>query len=205
MDINIEVIESIFPYHNNLEQIQIDEEGLYSISSKNVSRFISNIIKKYIRSNSYNDITITDATAGVGGNTISFLQNYGNVNSIEIDSDRFSYLKNNIEIYNLSKKIKLYNADYTLIYDKLEQDIVFIDPPWGGKNYKDNDNIDLKLSDIDLSLICNNLKDNTNLIVIKVPQNFNFKNFYNNILYKFVHIHKLNKMDIIVIENYGNN
>ena len=70
MDINIEVIESIFPYHNNLEQIQIDEEGLYSISSKNVSRFISNIIKKYIRSNSYNDITITDATAGVGGNTI---------------------------------------------------------------------------------------------------------------------------------------
>ena len=204
MDINIEVIESIFPYHNNLEQIQIDEEGLYSISSKNVSRFISNIIKKYIRSNSYNDITITDATAGVGGNTISFLQNYGNVNSIEIDSDRFSYLKNNIEIYNLSKKIKLYNADYTLIYDKLEQDIVFIDPPWGGKNYKDNDNIDLKLSDIDLSLICNNLKDNTNLIVIKVPQNFNFKNFYNNILYKFVHIHKLNKMDIIVIENYGN-
>ena len=138
-------------------------------------------------------------------NTISFLQNYGNVNSIEIDSDRFSYLKNNIEIYNLSKKIKLYNADYTLIYDKLEQDIVFIDPPWGGKNYKDNDNIDLKLSDIDLSLICNNLKDNTNLIVIKVPQNFNFKNFYNNILYKFVHIHKLNKMDIIVIENYGNN
>ena len=205
MDINIEVIESIFPYHNNLEQIQIDEEGLYSISSKNVSRFISNIIKKYIRSNSYNDITITDATAGVGGNTISFLQNYGNVNSIEIDSDRFSYLKNNIEIYNLSKKIKLYNADYTLIYDKLEQDIVFIDPPLGGKNYKDNDNIDLKLSDIDLSLICNNLKDNTNLIVIKVPQNFNFKNFYNNILYKFVHIHKLNKMDIIVIENYGNN
>ena len=204
MDINIEVIESIFPYHNRLNKIQIDEEGLYSISSKNVSKFISNIIKKYIRNNIYDDIIITDATAGVGGNTISFLQNYGNINAIEIDSDRFSYLKNNINIYDILKKVKLYNSDYTLIYDKLEQEIVFIDPPWGGKNYKDNNNIDLKLSNIDLSLICNNLKNNTKLIVLKVPQNFNFKKFYNNILYKFVHIHKLNKMDIIVIENYGN-
>ena len=135
MDINIEVIESIFPYHNRLNKIQIDEEGLYSISSKNVSKFISNIIKKYIRNNIYDDIIITDATAGVGGNTISFLQNYGNINAIEIDSDRFSYLKNNINIYDILKKVKLYNSDYTLIYDKLEQDIVFIDPPWRDQGF----------------------------------------------------------------------
>jgi 16S rRNA G966 N2-methylase RsmD len=206
MDINKNILESVFPEYKgaDLSKMKIDEEGLYSISSKNVSKFVCNIIKKYIRSTEYENMIITDATAGVGGNTISFLLNYGIVNTVEFDSTRFNYLKNNICNYKLQENCKFFCNDYTKIYDQLNQDIVFIDPPWGGKDYKNNDLIDLKLSNVDIATLCNNLKTKSKLIVLKVPQNFNFKKFYSSIIYKFVHIHKLNKMDIIVIENYGN-
>ena len=206
MGIDKSILESIFPTYGDvdLSKIQTDEEGLYSVSSKNVSKFICNIIKKYIRSTEYNNLIITDATAGIGGNTLSFILNYGIVNSVELNKERYNYLVYNVNLYGLQENVKFYCDDYTKILTKLNQDIVFIDPPWGGKNYKNNNLIDLTLSNIDLSIICNNLKTKSKLIVLKVPQNFNFKKFYSNIIYKFIHIHKLNKMDIIVIENYGN-
>lgn len=205
MEINIDYLKTIFPENDNLGFIQTDEEGLFSVSSKNVSKFICNIIKKYLRTTDYKDITITDATAGIGGNTISFMSNYGKVNAVEINKTRFNYLKNNVNLYftpnNLN--VEFINHDYLQIYKNLEQDIIFFDPPWGGKDYKSNDNINLFLSNKNIISICNDLKDYTNLIVIKVPKNFNIKKFISDVNYKFLHIHKLNKMDILVIENYG--
>lgn len=205
MEINIDYLKTIFPENNNLGFIQSDEEGLFSVSSKNVSKFICNIIKKYLRTTDYKEITITDATAGIGGNTISFMSNYGKVNAVEINKTRFNYLKNNVNLYftpnNLN--VEFINQDYLQIYKNLEQDIIFFDPPWGGKDYKSNDNINLFLSNKNIISICNDLKDYTNLIVIKVPKNFNIKKFISDVNYKFLHIHKLNKMDILVIENYG--
>ena len=205
MDIDKDILKSIFQDNDNMHLIQSDKEGLFSISSKNVSKFISNIIKKYLRNSNYNELTITDATAGIGGNTISFLSIYGNVNSVENNLTRFKYLKNNVELYKKdTSNITFYNNDYLEICNDLKQDIIFFDPPWGGKDYKLNNNINLFLSKKNIIDICNELKNKSNLFVLKVPKNFNIKKFLNEIIYKFVHIHKLNKMDIIVIENYGN-
>ena len=128
MEINIDYLKTIFPENNNLGFIQSDEEGLFSVSSKNVSKFICNIIKKYLRTTDYKDITITDATAGIGGNTISFMSNYGKVNAVEINKTRFNCLKNNVNLYftrdNLN--VEFINQDYLEIYKKLEQDIIFL-------------------------------------------------------------------------------
>ena len=205
MEIDTDYLKSIFPENNNLNLIQSDDEGLFSVSSKNVSRFICNIIKKYLRTSDYTNVVITDATAGIGGNTIGFMNSYGQINSVEINTTRFNYLKNNINIYFKPDKqnVTFYNKDYLDIYKNLKQDIIFFDPPWGGKDYKSTDNINLFLSNINIINICNDLKDFTNLIVLKVPKNFNIKTFISEVNYKFLHIHKLNKMDIIVIENYG--
>lgn len=205
MEIDTEYLKTIFPDNENLHLIKTDEEGLYSISSKNVSKFICNIIKKYLRTSNYNDIIITDATAGIGGNTIGFMNNYGHVNSIEINKIRYDYLINNIKLYfdETRLNVTFHNDDYLNIYKKIKQDIVFFDPPWGGKDYKNNDNISLFLSGKNIITICNDLKEYANLIILKVPKNFNIKKFIVEVNYKFLHIHKLNKMDIIVIENFG--
>jgi 16S rRNA G966 N2-methylase RsmD len=206
MEISIDHLKTIFPENENINLIQSDEEGLFSVSSKNVSKFICNIIKKYLRTINYDEVTITDATAGIGGNTLGFISNYGNVNSVEINKERYNYLINNLKLYiNVDdKNIKFINEDYLKIYKDLNQDIVFFDPPWGGKDYKNNSNINLFLSDKNIINICNDLRDYASLIVLKVPKNFNIKKFISDVNFKFLHIHKLNKMDIIVIENYGN-
>lgn len=205
MEIDTNYLKTIFPDNDKLHLIKTDEEGLYSISSKNVSKFICNIIKKYLRTSNYNDIIITDATGGIGGNTIGFMNIYGHVNSIEINKIRFDYLVNNVKLYYDENKLNVtfYNDDYLNIFKKIKQDIIFFDPPWGGKDYKNNDNISLFLSGINMINICNELKDYANLIILKVPKNFNIKKFIVEVNYKFLHIHKLNKMDIIVIENFG--
>jgi 16S rRNA G966 N2-methylase RsmD len=205
MEISTDYLKTIFPENDNLHLIQSDEEGLFSVSSKNVSKFICNIIKKYLRTSNYNEVIITDATAGIGGNTIGFMSNYGVINAVECNIDRFNYLQNNINLYKSSNNIvNFYHNDYLEIYKNLEQDIIFFDPPWGGKDYKSNENINLYLSNKNIIQICNDVKDYTNLIVLKVPKNFNIKSFISDVNYKFLHIHKLNKMDILVIENYGN-
>ena len=90
-------------------------------------------------------LILTDATANIGGNTISFyLNGIHQVNAVEIDPLTCEILKHNLHIYQLPTQT-IYCQDYVDIYQLLEQDIVFLDPPWGGPNYKNSSVIDLYL------------------------------------------------------------
>lgn len=208
---SIKTILRLFPYLSDktkAQKLKIDEDSLHYISIREHADHISKIIITHIKSLklNINDITITDATAGVGGNTISFGMKFKYVNAIEIDNIRASYLKNNIDIYNL-KNINIINDDYTKIYTSLNQDVVFIDPPWGGKSYKDHSNLKLELSNIPLETICNNLLDKSivanppNLIVLKLPNNYDVKYLYNTLTCKTIYFYDLKKMFILVIVN----
>ena len=55
----------------------------------------------------------------------------------------------------------------------LKQDVVFIDPPWGGKNYKSKKNLDLFLSNINIIKILNNKFPN--MPVERVDERFTSK------------------------------
>tara|TARA_B110000208_G_C11796388_1_gene439796 strand:- start:709 stop:1530 length:822 start_codon:yes stop_codon:yes gene_type:complete len=181
----------------NFYDIKLSINSYYSISNYNDAK----IITKHIY-NIYNkkNIVITDATANIGGNTISFsLYNFKTINAVEYNAKTFRNLINNIKCYNL-KNVKFFNNDYTLIYKKLKQDVVFLDPPWGGKNYKEKKNIDLYLSSINVVDIINYLyfNSNTTCIILKIPFNFNI-----NYLKKYIknfNIYRLLKYNIIIIK-----
>lgn len=206
----VKTLLRLFPYIGNKDKaikLKIDKESIYYISIREHAEQISLIIKNYIKKIGlcYNNITITDATAGVGGNTISFGKIFKNVNAIEINNRRCEYLKNNLDIYGL-KNIKIYNEDCTKIIDKIEnQDVVFIDPPWGGKSYKKYNKLRLSLSDISLEQLCNSMMNQNvmkcipKLIVLKLPINYDLDHFYNICSIKSIHLHNLGKMFIIVI------
>ena len=195
-------IGRIFPRLENITDIsklRIDKVGEYSISIPEDAQKTSKIILQIINNN---DIIITDATAGVGGNSISFADNFKLVNSIELDPNRFEYLKNNLSIYKL-KNIKLYNSDFLQIISLLKQDVVFIDPPWGGKDYKSKGEIILNVSNIPLEKICNDILYNNyaKMVVLKLPINYNTKYLNKNIKY-VTHYYKLrNKMNLVCITN----
>ena len=111
------------------EKLKSDTEGLYSLSHKEDADLLSKIIK-----DRYGELKILDGTAGIGGNTISFALHFKNVISVEKNTERFEYLKENINSLNLN--VKLINGN-VLDYIKMEIfDVIFLDPPWGGPNYK---------------------------------------------------------------------
>ena len=196
-------ISRIFPKLRNIEDInllKIDKVGEYSISIPEDAYKTTKIIKNLSGKIGLKNIVITDATASVGGNTISFSQNFEEVNAIEIDSNRFEYLKNNLNLYNI-KNVKLFNSDFLHLIKLVKQDVLFIDPPWGGKDYKSKGEILLNISNISLEKICNDVLEQkiSKIVVLKLPINYNIK-FFNKKIRFVTHHYKLgNKMNLICI------
>lgn len=182
------------------EKLQIDEESKYSITFPKIADNISRVIRQYF----YNkkSLIITDATSGVGGNSISFCNFFSFVNCVEIDKNRSFMLKNNLDIYEFTN-YKIYNDDYINLINNLTQDVIFIDPPWGGIEYKNHDNIELFLGNQTIEDLCNNINDNNlaYITILKLPFNFNINNFKNKIKITFTLIRVKSILFIILLNN----
>ena len=88
----------------NNKKLKITDKGLYSISKHQDAKWISDIIKKFLKNENINtfNTSIIDATAGIGGNTISFSKYFSKVYSIEINNIHYDVLNNNIEALSIN-------------------------------------------------------------------------------------------------------
>lgn len=212
ISINRKNILRIFPYikdKKKLNKLKIDDSSVKFITYREIASKISSILINYLNkiNKTVDDIFITDATAGVGGNTISFAINFGFITAIELDDLRCNYLKNNLEIYEL-KNVKIICGDAIEELKNIDkQDIVFIDPPWGGINYKISKNLRLKLSEKSIEELCNELlnsndyKMNPKIIVLKLPINYDFDYLYSNMKNMEIILYKLKKMYLCIVFN----
>ena len=152
--------------------LKLDEEAFYSVTDQYTADKISKEIKKLCP-----DIKcITDGTACIGGNTYSFSKYFEKIYAIEMDKMKCDYLKYYLDLLE-TRNVTILNGNCNLIIPELKQDLIFLDPPWGGPNYKEKKTIDLYLSDVELSTICNHFKDFTKYIALKVPLNFDLEKF----------------------------
>lgn len=197
-------IDDIKKAHNNKKQLQITDKGIYSISKPYLSQWICNIIlnnidnsKEFIKEN----ITLTDGTAGIGGDLIYFSKYFKKVNGIELNKTHFEVLKNNIkEVLNI-ENVDLFQDNYCNIYNKLENDIVYLDPPWGGKNIYKKKDVMLYLGNDKIFNIINNLHEiKIKYIFLKIPHNFNYYLFLHKIKYSEVRIFKNKKVWLLMIK-----
>jgi tRNA/tmRNA/rRNA uracil-C5-methylase (TrmA/RlmC/RlmD family) len=169
--------------------IAYDYEGLYSFTHLNDANTISLIILNNFENNK--NLKILDGTGGLGGNTMSFCKYFLNVHTFEIDKERFTMLKTNIENLNFHN-IYLYNKDsidYMLVnYENF--DVYFFDPPWGGPDYKKSKLLSLKMNEYNLGEIAEIIMKKTNdkLLVFKLPFNYDLNEF-NLFNYKLYKIH----------------
>jgi len=211
VDVNIELLRRIFPCilsTGEMRNLKIDNESLKYISLKEDASYISRVISSAadkIKLSS-NKIIVTDCLAGVGGNSISFCRNFSKVYSIEIDKLRHSMLVNNLDIYKCTTISISYNDDFINIVKNItDHNVVFLDPPWGGQSYKDVKKLRLNIGKSSLEVVCNMLLDSSQMIkipeiiILKLPKNYDICYFYNNLKNKNIYYYDLKKMIILVI------
>ena len=138
-----------------------------------------------------------DATSHIGVDAFLIRKLYPclDIIAIEKNKETFKVLENNVT--NLSmilnkpnvKPIITINQDcvqYLRNFNSLEGVVIYFDPPWGGSSYKKSDYINLFLNDEMIGDIILDLLNLTPaLIILKVPSNFNFNLFNNQILYSY--------------------
>jgi|ERR1700744_2603485 len=205
----------LFPNNNDamiLDKVMIDDESVSYISIPEDADKITKIIQQHCYRLNLTplSLTITDAMSGVGGNVLSFASNFMSVNAIELDIKRYQFLVNNIDAYKLSNVLHYCDDCLNIIYKFTQQDIIFFDPPWGGKTYKDQNNIRLTISNISIEDICIKLFDDNEsisvpyLICVKLPKNYDIRNLYfklSNENKKFeIYCYDLTKMYIVIIQ-----
>ena len=211
-------IARIFPIiknFNNYSKLKIDDDSFSYITVREIADMITKLISYHLLYFNLNPqkMTIIDYTAGVGGNVLSFSKYFNYVYGIEIDKVRASYLENNINIYGFNN-VKVIN-DCSINFTceemiKINPNIIFMDPPWGGTDYKNNDTLLLKLGNKSIEELIEDIiiifskhylnENNSNqpdcgprersinpanlnnkLIVLKLPKNYDVEYFYNYI------------------------
>ena len=75
----------------------MDEIASFSVTEANFADRISQTIVRLLGP-SAKEMVITDATACVGGNSMSFGRYFKHVNSIELDQSRAKMLENNLSV-----------------------------------------------------------------------------------------------------------
>ena len=134
---------------------------------------------------------VADANANIGCDTINFTMMFVNaeIDAIEINPNVSALLKSNIKKLKLASSVNIITGDSVQILNESEKkyDIIYFDPPWGGKNYRNEKKMMLHLNNIPIYTIINNLMDEGKArnIVLKVPNNFDISEFVKFIKYPF--------------------
>lgn len=144
------------------QRLQWDAVAEFSTTNDSIGRRISEVLSRL-------GSTCVDATACVGGMTRFLSTHFEHVTAYEIDSERFNYLKHNMEILGMNNVTCVHGDCLGL---ETRTDVIFIDPPWGGPGYKNSTSLRLTLSGQPLHEVCDKLSKYTKYIALKVPQNF---------------------------------
>jgi hypothetical protein len=125
-------IEKIRTHFSKLDPTVITDEEVVLMSTDDDNRQLLEMMNEYIVTK-YKKIlkklSIADAYAGLGGNTVYFAENFGNVLAYEILDDRLAKLKNNCRPYNnvtFDKDSEDETKGITAIY----HDVIFLGIPW---------------------------------------------------------------------------
>ena len=87
-------------------------------------------------------LSICDAFACIGGNTLSFAKCFDRVEAIELDPGRYKMLYQNVsDVWRewTAEKVHTLHADCidVLLHSEKRFDLIFFDPPWGGTEYSE--------------------------------------------------------------------
>jgi len=169
-------------------KIRLSEEAKYSVTHWRDGQLINTYMLRLLQSKKrfsklenesmLQYVSIIDGTACVGGNTVMFCKDFNHVVAIEINSEHVKMLRHNVNLYyNFKKKVKIHRNNVITFYPKVvaknKYNIMFLDPPWGGPEYKSEKRIELFLGDTPVTDLCiKMLQTGVQMVVLKAPFNY---------------------------------
>ncbi|KAI4904271.1 hypothetical protein NFI96_030081 [Prochilodus magdalenae] len=121
------------------EGVKLDHEGWFSVTPEKIAEHIAQRVR-----DTYDLQLIVDAFCGVGGNAIQFALTGKRVIAIDIDPVRLALAQHNAEVYGVAQRIDFIQGDFLQLAPRLQADVVFLSPPWGGPEYLSADVFDIK-------------------------------------------------------------
>lgn len=193
-------MENVFPWKDGVDysQMRMTPEGLYSVTRRRDAEHILSFLRSRVPDIS--KLSLTDATACVGGDTIHFSRHFRKVDSIEWKHDNFVVLQNNVEVFG-AKNVTLHEGDATRIFN-WKTDVLYIDPPWGGPEYYKQNRLDLFMGSYRLDNWIEEILSRPNYpkyIVLKVPQNYNFSRLHFLPHVETTHIYRIRRFAILLL------
>ena len=177
-------MEAYFPFKERVvySDLILTPEGLYSVTKRidgeRLIAFLNGMIPDIRKQ------TITDATACVGGDTLLFSLHFKKVESIEWKRHNMAALQNNVDVFGAGNVV-LHEGDATRVFN-WKTDVLYVDPPWGGPDYRKLQNLELFIGSYRLDKWIEEILKRTErpkTVVLKLPRNYNFArlNFLPNV------------------------
>lgn len=113
------------------EGIRLDREGWFSVTPERIAEHTAVRVDHSFPGSHL----IVDAFCGVGGNAIQFALTGKRVLGVDIDPVRLNLARHNAEVYGVADRIEFVQGDFLQLAPRLQGDVVFLSPPWGGPDY----------------------------------------------------------------------
>ena len=179
-----DILKLLFPTKNKkiLSKLRITDIGLYSITPPEQAEFICKLLLNFFTKKELKKMTVTDAGAGMGGQVYSLIKYFKKVNIVEISSLHMEIIKHNLKLlFPKKRNYVTINKNYISIMNQLDQDIIFLDPPWGGTDYKKKKDLEIfyerngkkyNIEDLVSGKSPLIYKKNIKMFIIKLPTNY---------------------------------
>ena len=90
-----------------VEQLQIDKLSLFSVTRSDLAERMTQTALRLVGPNA----VVTDASACIGGNTISFARSFSHVHAVEISPTRARLLQHNVTAAGVEGRVTVHCGD----------------------------------------------------------------------------------------------
>jgi 16S rRNA G966 N2-methylase RsmD len=200
----LEQSKDIFPHRKHFKSV---EETFYSVAGPYQTNQEIKVFRSLFKHKQPKEIIDATAHVGVDSLTLAYSFPKAHVTSVERNPDVYKLLRENIEELGYSthknghNRVTAVNMSADIYLENLNQnvDLIYMDPPWGGRGYVAAS--DLPLHDesgnpsIPLSKVVNLALKKTELLVLKAPYNFKVNEFGEKINGKIESVRNINRLN----------
>lgn len=173
-----EVFDRFFPRVAGVrpDQLRITNIGMYSVMPPAQAMSVAQAIASHLGQRS-DALTVVDATANVGGQTLAFASCFKHVHAVELMPLHCDVLRHNVAAYGVGAQVTVHCGDFFKLSRTLPAaDVIFFDPPWGGPDYRKQGRMSLDINNVNIMCIAEKLlvDKRARCVAIRTPATYAF-------------------------------